>query len=423
MQAFESRLEKVHALITAIRANRDNLVKVAVKDTGFTYRECNVEVDGILNDLKGFESMARTFALRRPVCEPGQAVALVLPYNGSAWLNTAIISIYMVGNPVRVKFASRGSGIARLTESLYQPIFGNTIHFDYSDGRTFLRKAMTDPATPAICLFGSDDYAGQYLDAIKARGKKFIFEGPGKDPFIVLPGADLETAARELAYCKYIYAGQTCTAPERVYVHQSIHDDFLDLFLDFSRAVKVGDPSNPATQMGPIASTKVVDAIKAQLNDAVQRGAHIAFGGKIQGNRVYPTVVINACHDMLGMQEETFGPVSFIRAFHDTKEALQLARDSRYGLRVSVYGDETAANFAAKLTGEPYCHRVSEITYGRFGTAGVNQPQSEIWVDAFVSKPVGGYGLSGWIWETVENEFIIKQGPKLLSLETSYPKE
>jgi succinate-semialdehyde dehydrogenase/glutarate-semialdehyde dehydrogenase len=308
-------------------------------------------------------------------------------------------------------------------ESLYRPIFGDTIHFDYSDGRKFLQKAMTDPATPAICLFGSDDYAGQYLDAIKAQGKKFIFEGPGKDPFIVLPGADLENAARELAYCKYIYAGQTCTAPERVYVHQSIHDDFLELFLDFSRAVKVGDPSDPTTEMGPIASNKAVNAIKSQLNDAIQRGAQIALGGRIEGNLVYPTVVINASHDMLGMQEESFGPVSFISAFNDTEEVLHLARDSRYGLRVSVYGDETAANFAEKLTGEPYCHRVTEITYGRFGTAGVNQPQSEIWIDAFVSKPVGGYGLSGWIWETVENEFIIKQGPKLLSLETSYPKE
>ena len=423
METFESRLEKTHALSTALRANRDNLVDVAVQDTGFTRRECNVEVDGILNDLQGFENMIQTFNLRHPVCESGQAVALVLPYNGSAWLNTAIISIYMMGNPVRVKFASRGSGIARLLESLYRPIFGDTIYFDYSDGRKFLQKAMTDPATPAICLFGSDDYAGQYLDAIKAQGKKFIFEGPGKDPFIVLPGADLEDAARELAYCKYIYAGQTCTAPERVYVHQSIHDDFLELFLDFSRAVKVGDPSDPTTEMGPIASNKAVDAIKSQLNDASQRGAQIALGGRIEGNLVYPTVVINASHDMLGMQEESFGPVSFISAFNDTEEVLHLARDSRYGLRVSVYGDETAANFAEKLTGEPYCHRVTEITYGRFGTAGVNQPQSEIWIDAFVSKPVGGYGLSGWIWETVENEFIIKQGPKLLSLETSYPKE
>jgi len=187
--------------------------------------------------------------------------------------------------------------------------------------------------------------------------------------------------------------------------------------------VKVGDPSDPATEMGPIASNKAVDAIKSQLNDASQRGAQIALGGRIEGNLVYPTVVINASHDMLGMQEESFGPVSFISAFNDTEEVLHLARDSRYGLRVSVYGDETAANFAEKLTGESYCHQVTEITYGRFGTAGVNQPQSEIWIDAFVSKPVGGYGLSGWIWETVENEFIIKQGPKLLSLETSYPKE
>ena len=423
METFESRLEKVHALTTAIRANRDNLVDVAVQDTGFTHRECNIEVNGILSDLQGFETMAQTFSLRQPVCKSGQAVALVLPYNGSAWLNTAIVSIYMVGNPVRVKFASRDSGIARLTESLYRPIFGDNIYFDYSDGRTFLQKAMTDPATPAICLFGSDDYASQYLDAIKEKGKKFVFEGPGKDPFIVLPGADLEISARELAYSKYIYAGQTCTAPERVYLHSTIHDDFLELFLDFSRAVKIGDPSDPATEMGPVASTKAVEAIKAQLNDAVQRGAQIALGGRIEGNLVYPTVVINASHDMLGMQEETFGPVTFISAFNVTEEVLHLARDSRYGLRVSVCGDETAVNFAEKLTGEPYCHRVPETIYGLFGTAGVNQPQSEIWVDAFVSKPVGGYGLSGLIWETVENEFIIKQGPKLLSLETSCPKE
>ena len=185
----------------------------------------------------------------------------------------------------------------------------------------------------------------------------------------------------------------------------------------------MGDPENPATEMGPVASPRAVAAIKAQLKDAVNRGARIALGGKIEGNLVYPTVVINARHDMLGMQEETFGPVTFIGAFDGTEEALHLARDNRYGLRVSIYGDETAANFAKKLIGEPYCHRVPEITYGCFGTAGVNQPQSEIWVSAFVSKPVGGYGLSGWIWETVENEFIIKQGPKLLSLETSYPKE
>ena len=73
----------------------------------------------------------------------------------------------------------------------------------------------------------------------------------------------------------------------------------------------------------------------------------------------------------------------------------------------------------AELVGEPYCHRVTEMTFGRFGTVSVNKPRAESWVGAFVSKPVGGYGYSGWIWETVQGEFILKQGPKLLSLETS----
>jgi len=83
MEAFESRLEKVQALTTALQANRDSLVEIAVKDTGFTYRECNMEVDGILKDLKEFETMAETFVSRQPICASGQTVALVLPYNGS----------------------------------------------------------------------------------------------------------------------------------------------------------------------------------------------------------------------------------------------------------------------------------------------------------------------------------------------------
>ncbi|MBU0986634.1 MAG: aldehyde dehydrogenase family protein [Proteobacteria bacterium] len=421
MTAIEKRFEKVQALVAAISTHRDQLVEIAVQDTGFTRRECRVEVEGVLRDLDGFAEMVPAFAARKPVCKPGQAVALILPYNGSAWLNNAIISIYMVGNAVRVKFASRDSAIAQFTESLYQPIFGDAIRFDYSDGRIFLQKAITDPATPAICLFGADDYAGQYKDAIRNLGKTFVFEGPGKDPFIVLPGADLEAAARELAVSKYVYAGQTCTAPERVYLHRSVHDDFLELFLDFSRAVKVGDPSDPATEMGPVASAKAIAGIKAQLNDAVNRGARIVLGGRIEGHMVYPTVVVGAGHDMLGMQAETFGPVSFVSAFETDAEALQLAGDSRYGLRAAVYGGETAASFAQKLVGKPYCHPVTEITFGCFGTVGVNQPRSETWVNAFVSKPVGGYGYSGWIWETKAGQFILKQGPKLLSLETSYP--
>jgi betaine-aldehyde dehydrogenase len=420
MTGIEDRLERVHRLRAKIKEKRDELILIAIRDTGFTHRECSIEVDVNLRNLQGFDQMIPMFAARQPLCGPEQEVALILPYNGSAWLNTAIVSIYLVGNRVRVKFASRGSEIASFTESVYRPIFGDAISFDYADGKIFIEHAIADPQTPAICLFGTDAYAGRYGDSIRHYGKKFIFEGPGKDPFIVFPGGDLEAAAHELAEAKYIYAGQTCTAPERVYVHEGIHDDFLEIFLELSRAVKVGNPEDPATQMGPVASPRAIANIKAQLEDAVTRGGRIALGGKIEGNLVHPTVVVDASHDMLGMQDETFGPVSFIQSFSTREEAIQLARDNRYGLRAAIYGDEQEALGAGEeLVGEPYCHPVEEMKFGVFGTIAVNQPRSESWQNAFVGKPVGGYGYSGWIWETINGEFILKQGAKLLSIETS----
>jgi len=420
MASIEERVERVHRLIAKIKEKRDELILTAIRDTGFTYRECSIEVDVNLKNLQGFDEMISTFAARQPLCGLGQEIALILPYNGSAWLNTAIVSIYLVGNRVRVKFASRGSEIASFTESLYQPIFGDAIIFDYADGKTFIEHAIADPQTPAICLFGTDAYAGRYENSIKHYGKKFIFEGPGKDPFIVLSGGDLVAAAQELAQSKYIYAGQTCTAPERVYLHESIHEEFLQIFLELSRSIKLGNPEDPATQMGPVASPRAIANIKAQLKDAEARGARIVLGGKIEGNLVHPTVVVDATHDMLGMQDETFGPVSFIQSFSTTEEAIRLARDNRYGLRAAIYGDEQEAlKVGEELVGEPYCHPVDEMKFGVFGTIAVNQPRSESWQGAFVAKPVGGYGNSGWIWETINGEFILKQGAKLLSIETS----
>jgi betaine-aldehyde dehydrogenase len=419
MKKIEERIDRVHQLIKAISANRDRLIETAVKETGFTLRECRIEVDMNLDNLRGFDEMVPVFTERQPICRPDQEVALLLPYNGSAWLNTAIISIFLVGNRVRVKFATRGSDISRFTETLYKPIFGDAICFEYVDGRSFLENAMSNPNIPAICLFGSDDHALYYQNSVKKFGKKFVFEGPGKDPFIVLPGADVEAAATELSISKYIYAGQTCTAPERVYVHESLYDAFLERFVELSREVKTGDPADPDTQMGPVASARAIANIKAQLKDAVDKGARIALGGRIDDHMVYPTVVVGARQDMLGMREEIFGPVSYICSFQNKDEVLRLTRDNRYGLRASVYGDDKAVDFGDELVGKPYCHPVDKMVFGTFGTVGVNQGRSESWKRAFVSKPVGGYGYSGWIWETVDDKFILKQGPKLLSLETS----
>lgn len=420
MRTLADRLQQVDRLRETLLNQREALIRAAIQDCAFTYRESAIEVDTVQDRLAGFPEMAATFAPRRPLAGPGQEVALILPYNGSAWLNTAIVSIYLVGNRVRVKFASRGSHIAHLTESLYRPIFGDAIVFDYSDGRQFLQRAFEHPDIPAICMFGSDRHAFSYEAAARAFKKKFIFEGPGKDPFIVLADADLEAAAQELSFSKYLYVGQTCTAPERIYVHDRVYDDFVSLFLALSRQVRLGDPADPATEMGPVISQEAVRTIKAQLKDAAAKGGRIVLGGDISGNWVPPTVVVDATQDLLGMQDETFGPVAFLARFRSTKEVIRLAKDNRYGLRATIFGHAEADRVAQALIGEPYCHPVEAMRFGVFGTLSVNRPRSESWVGAFVSKPVGGYGFSGWIWETVADAFVLKQGPKLLSLETSW---
>jgi hypothetical protein len=100
---------------------------------------------------------------------------------------------------------------------------------------------------------------------------------------------------------------------------------------------------------------------------------------------------------------------------------LRRAKNHKYGLRAAVYGGVGACKAAQVLRGDPYCHPVPDYIFGKFGTVAYNQTHSESWRGAFVTKAVGGYGYSGWIWETVDGNFRIKQGPKLLSTETSLP--
>ena len=144
-------------------------------------------------------------------------------------------------------------------------------------------------------------------------------------------------------------------------------------------------------------------------------------GGSVQGNLILPTVMKDCTDEMLGMQEEVFGPVAFTSSFRTREEVLRRAKDHKYGLRAAVFGGSEAREAAQALAGEPYCHPVADYTFGKFGTVAYNQPRSESWQGAFITKPVGGYGYSGWIWETVDGKFRIKQGPKLLSTETSVP--
>jgi len=419
MTPYDGRYRKVLDLAGDIRGHREEFIRRAVEDIQFTYRDTALEVDTSINRLTMYAEARPLLEGRTPLGGEGSTVALMLSYNGSAWLNTAITSIYMVGNRVNVKFSSKGSGLSALTESIYKPIFGDDIRFSRESGKKFLEEALKDPAVSSVVAFGSDANFLASEAAFRESGKKMVFEGAGQDPFIVFPDADLDLALSDLVTAKFMYSGQTCTAPKRIFIHRSIYGDFLERFVERTARLVVGPPEDPRTEISPVASRLAVARIRGQLEEAVAMGAKIVCGGTIEGNLIHPTVVRDATDAMSGMREEVFGPVAFTTPFDTKEEVVRRAKDHKYGLRAALFGGKEAEAAAAELSGAPYCHPVPAYTFGKFGTVALNRTRTDSWKGAFVVKAVGGYGYSGWIWETVDGTFRIKQGPKLLSIETS----
>jgi betaine-aldehyde dehydrogenase len=418
---FDQRFEKVRELILALRQRQDQMIAQAALDLQFAAKDTAHELDLTLARLETFIQVRESLATRRPLGGPDSWVVVTLSYNGSAWLNLVITAAYMAGNKVLVKFSSKGPRLMSLMEEIYRPIFGDDIRFYRARGQTFMEEAIKNPNVSGVVFFGFDQHVLPYQEAFRQSGKKFIFEGPGVDPFIVFPDADLPLALADLMAAKFAYSGQTCTAPKRIFLHKAIYSQFLKMVADKVKGLIVGDPEEKSVDVTPLASDLAVARIQAALADAVAEGAKILMGGKVEGNLIYPTVIQDATDDMMGMQEEVFGPVLFTSSFSDREEVVRRAKNHRYGLRASVYGGEEAARTAAALKGEDYCHPVPDYTFGKFGTVSLNEPRAQSWRGALVTKAVGGYGYSGWIWETVDGRFQIRQGPKLIHLETSTP--
>lgn len=170
----------------------------------------------------------------------------------------------------------------------------------------------------------------------------------GKDPAIVMPSADLDNATTAIVRSAIGMTGQACQSLERIYVHESIKDDFLELLISKAKAVPLNSPDINSGQIGPLIFEKQGAIIAQQLSDAVSHGAIIHCGGIIEnyggGTWIHPTVVSNVNHSMQLLREETFGPVVPVISFSSTEEAIALANDSIFGLSGAVFsGDEDEA--------------------------------------------------------------------------------
>ena len=196
-------------------------------------------------------------------------------------------------------------------------------------------QLVRHPDVGAVVFTGST-HTGEQV-ARDAALKSRVLELGGNGPQIVLADANLEKAADAAIVGCFYLAGQCCTAAERILVHESVKDEFIEALSERTKALRVGDPLDEETDMGPMCTPEVLTRTQEHLQDATDKGATIVLGGSHEGQFHEPTIVDGVTSDMRIAQEETFGPVAPIMTFSTLDEALEIANETEYGLTASVF--------------------------------------------------------------------------------------
>jgi len=202
------------------------------------------------------------------------------------------------------------------------------------DPREIADELLTN-ADVDLVTFTGGVAVGKYI-AAKAVYKRQVLELGGNDPLIVMEDADLEEAATLAVAGSYKNSGQRCTAVKRMLVHETVADRFVELLVAKSRAIRYGDPMDPATDMGTVIDEAAARSFEAKVNDAVSGGARLLYGNIRKGALYSPTVLDQVRPDMSVVRQETFGPVSPVIRFRDLDEAIAIANSTDYGLSSAV---------------------------------------------------------------------------------------
>ncbi len=199
---------------------------------------------------------------------------------------------------------------------------------------------IADGRVRAVTLTGSDRAGSQVAEQAGRHLKKTVLELGGSDPFIVLEDADLERAATTAVEARLINSGQSCIAAKRFIVVERVAERFLERFTSETRARRVGDPLDPATQVGPQARLDLRENLHRQVQESVKRGARLVLGGEVPAGRgafYPPTVLVAVEPGMPAFDQETFGPVAAVIRAKDEADAIRIANASPYGLGASVW--------------------------------------------------------------------------------------
>jgi succinate-semialdehyde dehydrogenase/glutarate-semialdehyde dehydrogenase len=348
----QERARLVARLGDALTHRREELAKLMTLEMGKLHGAALAEVDKCALGCRFYaengprfvaDEIVQTDARRSFVrYQPLGVVLAVMPWNFPLWQVVRFAAPALAaGNVGLLKHASNVPQCALAMEDLVaQSGFPEGAFQTLLIGSDKVAKILQDPRVAAATLTGSEG-AGRSIGETCGRNlKKVVLELGGSDPYVVLPSADLDKAIETAVTARIQNAGQSCIAAKRFIVHRDVHDKFSQGMAARMKALRLGDPSDPKTEIGPLASAQVLEDLEAQVRKMVASGSKVLAGGKRvarDGFFFEPTVLTDAGPGTPGRDEEIFGPVATVFRAEDIGEAISLANATRFGLGASAW--------------------------------------------------------------------------------------
>ena len=365
-QSAEYRSEAIVRLAQALRADVDALAGLITAEMGKPISQARGEIEKCAGLCEWYAKNGPAMLKAEPTSvehqkawieyRPLGPILAVMPWNFPIWqvLRGAVPAL-IAGNTYVLKHAPNVMGCAyRLRDAFEQAGFPEGVFEVINVENDLVSAAIADDRIAAVTVTGSVR-AGSAIGAqAGAALKKCVLELGGSDAFIVLADADLDEAVKAAVAGRFQNSGQVCAAAKRFIVEESIADAFTERFVAKTRALAVGEPSDPNNYIGPMARFDLRDELDGQVQRTLSEGAKLLVGGaKVPGagNFFAPTVLGDVTPEMTSFREEMFGPVASIIRAKDARHALELANDSQFGLTATVYtGDaEVALELASEL--------------------------------------------------------------------------
>lgn len=376
------RATYMHKIADALIAHKDAIGKALAEESGKSLEDATNEAvysaditryhaewaRRIEGEIIPSDTESESLLLQR---EPIGVVACLIPFNYPVYtLMRKVAPALISGNTVVVRPSNNtpcsAFEMAKAIDSAGIPKgVINIITMDHATAETI----CTHPKVGMITLTGSVGAGRKVLEYSQVNIAKSSLELGGKSPAIVEPDADLKKAAAEIVASKTTNCGQLCTAIERVYVHEEIYSEFIELLRQNMSNKHYGDRAENPSYMGPLINENSRLNIHQMVERAIDDGAKLELGGFIpegKGNFYPPTLLTNCRQDMEIVQEEIFGPVLPVLKYKDTDEALQLANDHQFGLASVIYTENyrTAMKVANNIeAGEVYINRTPSDAY------------------------------------------------------------